>query len=103
MDSFKTRCMFFLKAKVLGSVKTSRDQLSVIDSDWLSSSLPMLLPSDGSVRILDASMKSANSPISEKDLSGKHAFLLAKCHGYRCLSKERYRNNQFYNPGFFLD
>lgn len=57
------------EAKVLGSVKTSRDQLSVIDSDWLSSSLPMLLPSDGSVRILDASMKSANSPISEKDLS----------------------------------
>jgi len=56
------------EAKVLGTIKTSKDQINIFDADWLSSALPLLLVSDGSVRVLEATLKSANSPIEDKDV-----------------------------------
>ena len=52
------------------SLKTTKDQPSVADADWLSSDMPLLLLSDGSVRALDSTMRTSNSAIMEKDLEG---------------------------------
>eukprot|EP00794_Sanderia_malayensis_P005451 gene5450-6133_t len=55
-------------ASILMSLKTTKDQPSVVDADWLSSDMPLLLLSDGSIRALDSTVKTSNSPILEKDL-----------------------------------
>ena len=55
------------EARSLANIKTSRDGITIADADWLSSSLPVLLLSDGSARVMDPGLTSANSPIDEKD------------------------------------
>ncbi|XP_047128065.1 WD repeat-containing protein 11 isoform X1 [Hydra vulgaris] len=54
------------EAHILAFTKSAKDQISVLDADWLSSTLPLLLLTDGSVRIYDPLLKSANCPISQK-------------------------------------
>ena len=62
------------------SLKTTKDQPSVVDADWLSSDMPLLLLSDGSVRALDATMRTSNSAIADKDLEGKRGHVHETCH-----------------------
>eukprot|EP00795_Rhopilema_esculentum_P012339 gene12339-2990_t len=57
-----------MEATILLSLKTTKDQPSVVDADWLSSDMPLLLLSDGSVRALDSTLRTSNSTIAEKDL-----------------------------------
>ena len=56
-----------IEARSLANIKTSKDSITIADADWLSSSLPVLLLSDGSARVMDPGLTSANSPIEEKD------------------------------------
>ena len=56
------------------SLKTNKDQPSVVDADWLSSDMPLLLLSDRSMRVLHATMRTSNSPIADKDLEGKETY-----------------------------
>lgn len=51
----------------LGNIKTARDGITIVDADWLSSSLPVLLLSDGSARVMDSHLTSANFAMNEKD------------------------------------
>ena len=63
-----------MQAKVLATIKTNKDQIAILDVDWLSSALPILLVSDGSIRILDATLNSANSAIGDKDCVGRNFY-----------------------------
>lgn len=55
------------EARSLANIKTSKDGITIVDADWLSSSLPVLLLSDGSARVMDPGLTSANSPVEERD------------------------------------
>jgi len=57
-----------VEVRSLANIKTSKDGIAILDADWLSSSLPVLLLSDGSARVMDPVLTSANSNVQEKDL-----------------------------------
>ena len=52
--------------KSLWSMKSNKDQ--VIDADWFSSTFPVLLFADGSVRVCNPAIRGTNSPIVDKEL-----------------------------------
>ena len=51
-------------------MRTPRDSVSVVDIDWYSSEIPLLLFSNGTMRMMDINLKRSFSPMSEQDLTG---------------------------------
>ena len=51
-------------------MRTQRDSVSVVDIDWYSSEVPLLLFSNGTLRMMELNLKRSCSPMSEQDLSG---------------------------------
>ena len=55
-------------------MRTPRDSVSVVDIDWYSSEVPLLLFSNGTMRMMDINLKRSCSPMSEQDLTGLKNF-----------------------------
>lgn len=53
------------------SFKCPKDIPRVIDAEWGQSDKPVVLMSDGCIRIFDLTMKKASSPIIDWDLEGR--------------------------------
>ncbi|CAB4007520.1 WD repeat-containing 11, partial [Paramuricea clavata] len=57
------------KSERTSSLRTLRDSVSVVDIDWYSSDVPLLLFSNGTMRMMDINLKRSCSPMSEQDLT----------------------------------
>ena len=76
-------CIFFFslsfqlfQEEMIVSFKCPKDIPRVIDAEWGQSDKPVVLMSDGCIRIFDLTMKKASSPMVDWDLEGmQYSFL----------------------------
>ena len=67
----------YLQSERTSSMRTQRDSVSVVDIEWYSSEIPLLLFSNGTMRMMEINLKRSCSPITEQDLTGKKTSLLS--------------------------
>ena len=64
------------ESKLLGQVKSPKDMPRVEDADWAASDKPVVITSDGCLRIMDLFLLGSSSPLMDRECLGKIACLI---------------------------